>query len=88
VYCLADYHREPRAFWIEAITSDGWFRWNFSASEVDAMYRRQMQAFVDGGEAPSLGDGQAVERMLEDVRNETRHCIGTTGNRESVLGRI
>lgn len=71
VYILADYLRKPRAFYVEAVTSDSVRRWKFDPDEADAMYRRQMEAFVEVASGkrcygyPDLTEGVAVQQLLE-----------------------
>ena len=75
VMILADYLREPRAFYIEVVTSDGVRRWEFDPDEADAMYTRQMEIFcaLCTGERrydyPDLAEGVAVQRLLDKVKN-------------------
>lgn len=73
-YCEADYLREPRLFYIEAIATDGKRHyWEFDPSEAPEMYLRQMKVFVelcvgeDVGVYPDLQDGIAVQRVLDKV---------------------
>lgn len=72
-YLLADYLRRPRAFWIEAVCSDGWRRWEFDVNDAQGMYERQMVDFVslcNGSLArgPNLADGVAVEILLDAIK--------------------
>lgn len=75
-YLLADYLRQPRAFWIEAVCSDGWRRWEFYAKDAQWMYERQMQnlvALCNGGLMgvyPNLADGVAVEGVLDAIKTK------------------
>lgn len=74
VYLQADYARSPKAFWIEAVTLGGWFRWEFAAKEAQQMYERQMQVFCDVASGkrtddyPNLADGIAVQELLEQIQ--------------------
>lgn len=79
VYILADYLRRPRTFYIEAVTSGGVRRWEFDLDEADAMYRRQMEVFVEVASGkrrygyPDLAEGVAVQRLLEQcLKREAR----------------
>jgi predicted dehydrogenase len=72
-YLLADYLRDPRTFWIEAVTSGGWMRWEFAPQGAGEMYVRQMEVFcqvcegkVTGG-YPNLVDGLAVQELLDGI---------------------
>lgn len=73
-FLLADYLRDPREFWIEAVTSDGVHSWDFEPGrDVDEMYAEQMKAFcrLAAGEMvkdyPNLEDGIAVQRLLDKI---------------------
>jgi predicted dehydrogenase len=74
-HLLADYLRDPRAFWIEAVTSGGLMRWEFTPKGAGEMYVRQMEVFCqvcDGsatGSYPNLGDGLAVQELLDKIGN-------------------
>jgi predicted dehydrogenase len=74
-YLLTDYLRAPRAFWVEAVTSGGWMRWEFAPRGAREMYVRQMEVFcrvckgemVDG--YPDFEDGLAVQELLDKIAN-------------------
>jgi predicted dehydrogenase len=74
-YLLADYLRDPRQFYVRAVTSGGVHEWELSVKEdVEPMYRRQMEVFCnlaageDVGDYPNLADGIAVQEMLDAIR--------------------
>jgi len=73
-YVEVDYLRDPRLFYIEAITNTGKRHyWEFDPAEAPEMYRLQMQAWVglcageDIGVYPDLADGIAVQEILDKV---------------------
>ncbi len=74
---LVDYLRKPGGSYIEAVTSGGVRRWEFVPAEADTMYRRQMEVFTEicVGERqygfPTLADGVAVQRILDEVKDGT-----------------
>lgn len=74
-YCVVDYLRNPREFYIEAVTTGGTMRWVHDTTQVAAMYQEQMEAFVQvcAGELrygyPDIHAGQAVDSLLQDVRD-------------------
>ena len=78
-FLLADYLRRPRDFYIEAVTSSNVRRWTFVPDvDVEQMYRRQMENFVQlaAGEQvedyPDFDDGFAVQDLLDAIRTQAR----------------
>jgi predicted dehydrogenase len=73
VYLYADYLLRPRRFSIDAYAIGRHYHWEFATKDIDAMYQRQMQAFVDlcAGKLkdgyPNLEDGIAVQRILDAI---------------------
>jgi predicted dehydrogenase len=73
VYLYADYLLRPRRFSIDAYAIGRHYHWEFATKHIDAMYERQMQAFVDlcAGKLkdgyPNLEDGIAVQRILDAI---------------------
>lgn len=67
---LVDYLRQPRASYVEAVTSSGVLRWDFDPEEAPRMYQRQMEVFVNVCEGqllygyPDLAEGMAVQELL------------------------
>jgi predicted dehydrogenase len=73
-YLYADYLMQPRRFSIDAYAVRRHYHWEFCAADVDAMYQRQMEAFVKlcageirEGSYPDLRDGIAVQRVLNAI---------------------
>jgi predicted dehydrogenase len=72
-YLYADYLLRPRRFSIDAYAVGRHYHWEFATKDIDAMYQRQMEAFVDlcAGKLkdgyPNLEDGIAVQRILDAI---------------------
>ncbi len=72
-YLLADYVRNPRQFYVRAVTTSGVYQWEFTPKHADAMYYRQMDVFqriIKGqweNDYPTLADGMAVQEVIDAV---------------------
>jgi predicted dehydrogenase len=73
VQLYVDYLMRPRQFTIKAFGIHRRYSWEFNPAGADAMYQRQMEAFVDlcAGKLkdgyPNLEDGIAVQRILDAI---------------------